>query len=421
MLAYKLTLIFSILAFMWIVDIYSWQGVKTVLQKRKNTHIKRIKYFYFGVAILLSILLVLSFASAKLETNMLYRTYVSSFIFIIYLSKFFLCIFLLIDDLIRGFKWIFSSFKTAKQQEPVIAESDKISRAKFISQAGTLTAGAPLILLSKGIFKGAYDYRIHRVPLYLKNLPFAFEGLKIVQLSDIHTGSLLDKDSVHKGIQMTMQEKPDLVFFTGDFVNNTTAEAYPLMDHFAQIKAPMGVHSILGNHDYGDYARWESKEAKQKNLTDLYAVHRDMGWNLLRNENITIDKGGSKIGLIGVENWGSKGRFQRIGDLNIAMKNMEDVPVKLLLSHDPSHFDNIISTLHPDIDATFSGHTHGFQFGIENAFIKWSPSQYIYPRWAGLYKEGKQQLYVNRGYGFLGYPGRVGIMPEITVFELRRA
>jgi predicted MPP superfamily phosphohydrolase len=274
--------------------------------------------------------------------------------------------------------------------------------------------------LAKGVFKGGYDYRIHHVPLYLKNLPPAFEGLKIAQLSDIHTGSLLDQDAVKKGMDMMMAEKPDVIFFTGDLVNNETKEAYNYANMFSELKAPMGIFSIYGNHDYGDYISWETKAAKQKNLDDLAKLHFDMGWHLMRNEHLTLDKGGQRIGLIGVENWGNKGRFQKFGDIDQAIKNMPDVPVKLLLSHDPSHFDDIVSIKHPDIDVTFSGHTHGMQFGFEFGKIKWSPSQYIYPHWAGLYEVNGSRLYVNRGFGFLGYPGRVGIMPEITIFELKK-
>jgi predicted MPP superfamily phosphohydrolase len=182
----------------------------------------------------------------------------------------------------------------------------------------------------------------------------------------------------------------------------------------------MGVYSTFGNHDYGDYILWSSAEKKKKNLDDLVQVHKDLGWNLLRNEHVIIDKQGHRLGLLGVENWGSHGRFQKLGDIEKAKAGMPDAPVKLLLSHDPSHFDQIISVSHPEIDVTFSGHTHGFQFGIEWGSIKWSPSQYIYPHWAGLYNVNGQQLYVNRGFGFLGYPGRVGILPEITLFELKK-
>lgn len=419
MLEFKIKLILSVLAFITLVDLYSWQAVRTIVNKRKPSALKRWKRIYFGLTIGISFLFISGYLFLNLETNMYYRTYVSSFIFIIYLSKFLICLFLLVDDLRRLFVWLYKKTNPPKKQMETVSKG--ITRAEFISTAGIITGSIPFVILSKGIFKGAYDYKIHRVPLYLKNLPFAFEGLKVGQLSDIHTGSLFDKDSVHKGVQMLMQEKPDLVFFTGDLVNNRTDEAFHLMDHFGEVKAPMGVYSIFGNHDYGDYIQWTTAEAKAKNLDDLVKVHKDMGWKLMRNEHLILDKGGNKIGLVGVENWGDKGRFQKFGNMDKAIAGMQDVPVKLLLSHDPSHFDSVISKQYKDIDATFSGHTHGFQFGIEAAGIKWSPSQWIYPHWAGLYKEGEQQLYVNRGFGFLGYPGRVGILPEITIFELHRA
>jgi predicted MPP superfamily phosphohydrolase len=422
MTEFKIKITLTLIAFIWLIDLYSWQGIKTLIRFRWQQQVNKIRLIYFGLAISFSILAIMANFSQFMQTNMQARTLVSSLIFIVYLSKFLLCIFLFIDDLLRGLKWILRKLFPKKRElisEPKSVET--INRATFLSQVGAITAGIPLVLLTKGIFKGAYDYQIVRVPLYIKNLPLAFRGLKIIQLSDIHTGSLLDRDAVHKGIQLAMNEKPDIAFFTGDLVNNQTSEAFPLMEHFSEIKAPMGVYSIFGNHDYGDYMVWENEAQKVKNLSDLVGVHKDMGWNLLRNEHVMLERGGNKMALIGVENWGDRGRFQKYGDLEKAMQGMPSTDVKLLLSHDPSHFDNIVSKQHPDIAATFSGHTHGFQFGVENDFIKWSPSQYIYPHWAGLYIEGKQQIYVNRGFGFLGYPGRVGILPEITLFELREA
>jgi predicted MPP superfamily phosphohydrolase len=422
MTEFKIKITLTLIAFIWLIDLYSWQGIKTLIRFRWQQQVNKIRLIYFGLAISFSILAIMANFSQFMQTNMQARTLVSSLIFIVYLSKFLLCIFLFIDDLLRGLKWILRKLFPKKRElisEPKSVET--INRATFLSQVGAITAGIPLVLLTKGIFKGAYDYQIVRVPLYIKNLPLAFRGLKIIQLSDIHTGSLLDRDAVHKGIQLAMNEKPDIAFFTGDLVNNQTNEALPLMEHFSEIKAPMGVYSIFGNHDYGDYMVWENEAQKVKNLSDLVGVHKDMGWNLLRNEHVMLERGGNKMALIGVENWGDRGRFQKYGDLEKAMQGMPSNDVKLLLSHDPSHFDNIVSKQHPDIAATFSGHTHGFQFGVENDFIKWSPSQYIYPHWAGLYIEGKQQIYVNRGFGFLGYPGRVGILPEITLFELREA
>ncbi len=426
---FKIKIALSVIAFVLFIDIYSWHGVKTILHKRGKKVTTWSKWIWWSVPVVLIILFGASFMFTGLETNSKYKVYVSASVFIIYFSKFILLLFVFADDLRRAFVWIKGtrSFKTPKAElvpvenaELVAPKATKISRSQFIAQAGTLTAAAPLILLTKGVFKGAYDYKIHRVPLYLKNLPSAFEGVKIAQLSDIHTGSLLDQEAVKRGIDMLMHEKPDIIFFTGDLVNNETSEAYNYANMFSELKAPMGVFSIYGNHDYGDYMRWENKAAKQKNLDDLAKLHFDMGWNLMRNEHVTIEKGGQRIGLIGVENWGNKGRFQKFGDVDKAIKNMPDVPVKLLLSHDPSHFDDIISIKHPDIDVTFSGHTHGMQFGFEFGKIKWSPSQYIYPHWAGMYEVNGSRLYVNRGFGFLGYPGRVGIMPEITLFELKK-
>lgn len=426
---YKIKMALVAIGFMLFVDIYSWHGVKHLLEKRGNTVTKWGKWIWWSVPVILITLFTAGYLFIELETNGRYRVYVAASIFIIYLSKFILMLFVLVDDLRRAFLWLkkirnFNPIKDdATVTEPAtekVPVNNKISRSQFIAQAGTLTAAAPLILLTKGVFKGGYDYKIHRIPLYLKNLPTAFEGLKIAQLSDIHTGSLLDQDAVKKGMDMLMAEKPDVIFFTGDLVNNETKEAYNYANMFSELKAPMGIFSIYGNHDYGDYVRWETKAAKQKNLDDLAKLHFDMGWNLMRNEHVTLDKGGQRIGLIGVENWGNKGRFQKFGDIDKALNNMPDVPVKLLLSHDPSHFDDIVSIKHPDIDVTFSGHTHGMQFGFEFGKIKWSPSQYIYPHWAGLYEVNGTRLYVNRGFGFLGYPGRVGIMPEITIFELKK-
>jgi predicted MPP superfamily phosphohydrolase len=409
---------------MILVDLYSWQGFKVLFRRKKPETINRLMKIHFGLTILISVLFVCTIFIKSLQTSLYFRTYVSAVLIIFYLAKLIQCIFLLIDDIQRLIRWIFKKLVPApKSPEPETQPSNTISRATFLATTGAIAGGIPLIALTKGIFKGAYDYKIHRVPLYLKNLPLSFQGLKVAQLSDIHSGSLFDKDSVHKGIQMLLAEKPDLIFFTGDLVNNQTDEAYELMDHLGEVKAPMGVFSTFGNHDYGDYVQWDSVEAKEQNLKDLVKVHKDLGWHLMRNDHVMLERGSERVALIGVENWGDKGRFQKFGDLDMAMDKMPDAPVKLLLSHDPSHFDHIVSQQphYKDIQATFSGHTHGFQFGIESKLIKWSPSQYIYPHWAGLYKEGDQQLYVNRGFGFLGYPGRVGILPEITIFELKRA
>jgi predicted MPP superfamily phosphohydrolase len=224
--------------------------------------------------------------------------------------------------------------------------------------------------------------------------------------------------AVEKGVRKLMEQEPDLVFFTGDLVNNVATEMDGFIDIFSNIKAPLGVYSILGNHDYGDYVKWPSKDAKEANLNRLKQIHGEMGWRLLLNEHVTIEKDGETIALIGIENWGAKGNFSRYGDLQKAYDGAAAHPFKILLSHDPSHWEAQVCKDYKDIDLMFSGHTHGMQFGVEIPGFRWSPVQYMYKHWAGVYRNNKQKLYVNRGFGFLGYPGRVGILPEITLIEL---
>ena len=288
-------------------------------------------------------------------------------------------------------------------------------------KAGTLVAAIPLASLTYGIASGAYDYRVIRQKLVLPNLPRSFEGLTLAQISDIHSGSFYNRKAVLGGVEQLLAQKPDMIFFTGDMVNNLASEMRDYQDIFAKLKAPLGVFSVLGNHDYGDYHFGkEPSAAKTKNLIDVKLTHKNMGWDLLLNENRKVKINGEEIAILGIENWGA-GRFVRHGRLDLAVKDTEDSPIKLLLSHDPSHWRAQVIKEYPQIDAMFSGHTHGMQFGVRMEELQWSPVQYIYPEWAGLYREQNQQLYVNVGYGFLGYPGRVGIQPEITIFELSRA
>lgn len=294
-----------------------------------------------------------------------------------------------------------------------------MSRKRFLYKAAVLTASMPLVTKSFGIINRAYDYRIRRERVLLPNLPKAFHGLRIGQISDIHTGSFNNKVAVQGGVDLLMREKVDIVFFTGDLVNEHTDEVKDYFKTFSQVKAPLGVYSVLGNHDYGDYRAWPTIEAKNRNFQDMLTAHEELGWRLLRNENHFLEESGESMALIGVENWGVK-RFSKYGKLDKAYQGSEDAPVKLLLSHDPSHWQAQVLE-YPDIDLTFSGHTHGFQFGVELGNFSWSPAQYLYKQWAGLYKENSQHLYVNRGYGFIGMPGRIGINPEITIIELVRA
>lgn len=298
---------------------------------------------------------------------------------------------------------------------------DHISRSEFILKAGIAVASIPLASLSWGIVSGAYDYQIKNRKLYLKNLPKAFDGIKMAQISDIHSGSFYNRKAVLGGVEMLLKEKPDFIFFTGDIINYKADEMMQYQDIFAKVKAPLGVFSTLGNHDYGDYFYGrQPSAAKTRHLNAVIQTHRNMGWKLLMNEHRRLKIDGEEIGILGVENWGKGERFPKKARLDLTLAQTDDLPVKLLLSHDPTHWREQVLG-HTDIDATFSGHTHGMQFGVRTEEFQWSPVQYIYKEWAGLYQENNQQLYVNVGYGFLGYPGRVGILPEITIFELKRA
>jgi hypothetical protein len=278
-------------------------------------------------------------------------------------------------------------------------------------------AAIPVASVLYGVTKGKFNYRIIHERIGFKNLPEPFRGLKIVQISDMHLGSFRQKyEQIARAVEMINEQGPDLIFFTGDLVNNFAEETDGWAPVLAKMKAKYGKFSILGNHDYGDYSEWESPAAKEKNLTAIKNFHKKIGFRLLLNESETLTINDEEIALVGVENWG-KPPFPQHGDLNKALANVAPEQFKMLLSHDPSHWDEEVLT-GTDIDITFSGHTHGMQFGIERAGIKWSPIQYKYPRWGGLYNEKEQYLYVNRGLGYHGFSGRIGMPPEITVIEL---
>lgn len=326
-----------------------------------------------------------------------------------------------IDDLRRLFMWVIGSFlsPSVKDMKTDLGFGTGITRSVFFKQVGLILGGTVLGAFLYGI-TNRYNYKVRRVQIKFANLPAAFRGTKIVQISDIHSGSFDTHRAVEKGAETIMAEKPDLIFFTGDLVNNKAEEIQPYKDIFSQLKAPLGVYSTLGNHDYGDYVQWPSEQSKVENLEWLKRTHAEMGWKLMMNEHVVLERGDDKIAVVGIENWGAKAGFPKYGDMSKAYAGLQDknVPFKILLSHDPSHWDGQVIKDYGDIDLTFSGHTHGMQFGIEIPGLKWSPVKYVYKNWAGLYQEGSQYLYVNRGFGFLGYPGRLGILPEITVIEL---
>jgi predicted MPP superfamily phosphohydrolase len=291
-------------------------------------------------------------------------------------------------------------------------------RRKFISQLAVVLAGIPYASFLYGIIKGKYDYRVHRQTLYFEELPEAFDGFTITQISDVHSGSFTDAEAVQKGIDKIKALGSDLFVFTGDLVNDIATEIEPYMEAFGQIRAPFGQYAILGNHDYGMYHDWPNEEAREANMERLKQNHARMGYRLLLDEHIALERGGEKISLLGVENWG-RGFIEK-GDLDKALTGVDRNTFKVLLSHDPSHWEEVVKQHPTPIHLTLSGHTHGMQFGIETPLFRWSPVRYRYKNWAGLAQEFGRMLYVNRGYGFIGFSGRVGIWPEITVLELRR-
>lgn len=295
----------------------------------------------------------------------------------------------------------------------------RFSRRKFVSQVGIIMATAPFVTLLFGVLKGRFAFYTRLVKLSFPNLPEAFDGSRIIQISDLHLGSFgSNREPLEEAVKLINAEKPDMVFFTGDLVNNFAGETRGWEDILEKIKAPLGKYSILGNHDYGDYTPWPSPQRKQANFKSILAANRRLGFKLLRNESVTIEKKGEKIDLSGVENWGNP-PFPQYGDIEKAWNGTGEAPFKILLSHDPDHWDAKVVGK-KNYDLTLAGHTHGMQFGVTIGKFNWSPAQYKFKRWAGLYREGQQLLYVNRGLGYLGVPARVGMPPEITVFELRR-
>jgi len=340
------------------------------------------------------------------------RNLVVNFIMILFIVKLVAALTVFIGDAVVWVRSLLESFGSTSSGQGV-----SLSRRSFVSKMALGISAIPLLSMTYGILRTAFDFKLHRETLRFPNFPDAFNGLKIVQISDIHTGSLINTHQLEKAVDLILAEKPDIIVFTGDIVNNRTDEAWPYAKVLSRLKAPMGVYSVLGNHDYGDYETWATEEARQKNMDDMYRLHRELGWELLLNESRSFEKDGQKWALLGVENWGANLHFPRYGKLKPALEQAADAPFKILLSHDPSHWNAEVNDGKTDIDLALAGHTHGFQFGVEIPGLKWSPSQYIYPQWAGLYNKGKQLLYVNRGLGCLGYMGRIGIRPEITVLE----
>lgn len=422
----KTDILFRILmisGFMLALDAYVFKGIRMLTSSYAGSWIRPALHSgYWAISAVLIVWLALAFFNyrsgpmEKVDYRMFFYLIGAMITFTV--PKLLFGTFHLVEDLVHLSRLGIDSFSSSGSGAEEIGP--KISRFKFLTQVGIAAAVIPLGAFAYGIFKGRFDFRVLRESLTFDNLPPAFDGLKVVQISDLHLGSFFEnRDAVLPAIKMINDLEPDLIVFTGDLVNNYAQEAESWVEVFSELKAGIGKFSILGNHDYGDYVAWPDGESKANNLERVKQANRNMGFQLLLNENVTLERNGEKIGIVGVENWG-KPPFPQHGDLNKALSGVKELPFQLLLSHDPSHWDAQVLS-NSEVDLTLSGHTHGMQFGVEIAGIKWSPVKLKYPRWGGLYEEGKQRLYVNRGFGYIGFPGRVGMAPEITLLELRSA
>ncbi|HMO32039.1 MAG TPA: metallophosphoesterase [Lacibacter sp.] len=401
-----------------LVDFYVFQALKSVA----FGWTPRVRWTVYGLYWAVSVMalaLVLSLTYTSYESwHRLLRTYVFATITGLFIAKVLASVFFLMDDTRRLVQWTGSFFIPAWKSDP--ATGNGITRSVFLSWVGIATGGGLFGTLLYG-FSNKYRYHLQRIALQFPNLPPAFRGFKIIHISDIHSGSFTDKAAVQKGIDKINAQEPDVILFTGDLVNYSAEEMREYMDVFRGLRARHGVYATLGNHDYGfprASSREEQRELQLANAAAVAEVHSQLGWKTLRNEHAVLDAGGQQIALLGVDNTSAKANFPSFGKLEEAHAGTKDVPFKILLSHDPSHWNAEVTSRFKDVDLTLSGHTHGMQFGVELPGFRWSPVKYVYRQWAGLYEQEAQKLYVNRGFGFIGYPGRVGILPEITLIEL---
>jgi predicted MPP superfamily phosphohydrolase len=391
-----------------LLELYAFQAIKTLT---KNKFIK-YSWLAFGALAYLNFFYVI-FSSDRTSGQTRQFQWAAGFMLLALLPKLFILIVMFGEDVFRYIQKGISFFSSETTQSVA-------GRRKFISQIALGLAAIPFASMLYGIFKGKFNYKVLKYQLAFEDLPEAFDGFTITQITDIHSGSFDNKEKIQYGVDLINEQNSDMILFTGDIVNNFAKEMDPWIDMFSTLKAPMGKYSILGNHDYGDYSQWETEADKKANFDAIKDIHPKIGFDLLLNEHRYIEKNGEKIALVGVENWG-KG-FKKSGDLNKASEGIQKEDFKVLMTHDPTHWDLKVKDNDFNYHLTLSGHTHGLQFGIEiPGFFRWSPSQYVYKQWAGLYKEFGRYINVNRGFGYHAFPGRVGIWPEITVIELKKA
>jgi predicted MPP superfamily phosphohydrolase len=400
-----------------LIDLYAYKGVNTALANHSITLRRIVRFLYWTISIGIFGLLIYTMMDLQALRERRDHSYVFSLValfLLFFLPKLVMVIFHGLDDLLHAGRWLYAKLMPGAME----TEGILVNRANFLSQLGLIISAVPFTGVLYGVTKGRNNFNVARVPIRSGRLPDAFDGLRIVQISDIHLGSYGgDTAIVQQGIDLINAEKPDLILFTGDLVNDYADETTPFIDVIKGLKARYGKYSILGNHDYGDYPKWSSAQAKAENLVNVKKAHALMDFKLLLDEHDMIEIDGQQIGLLGVQNWGV--RFQRYGDLQKTASGTEALPFRILMSHDPTHWE--AQVWGTGIDLTLSGHTHGAQLGVRLGNTTYSPAQWVYKQWAGHYVEGDQQLYINRGFGYIGFPGRVGMPPEITVLELQKA
>ncbi len=410
---------FVFMVILFFADLYLWSSItKKIFSNTIWLRVLIISFYWLPLAMVIFIMVGAVFVPIT-QWNDPFRTIWFGIIIVFYVSKMLPVFFLLLADFLRLMSKLIHLISKDNRQN-IVKENEGMSRSKFLQYMGFVTGGLVMGTMFTGMFKWVYQFVVFKEKIKIDNLPSSFKGFKIVQISDMHLGSWTTPKPLVQAVDMINDMNADLIVFTGDLVNFSTKEAYRYENILKNLKAKNGVLTILGNHDYGDYVNWPDKASKQKNMQDLYDLYDRMGWELLRNENKIYRSEEGDLALIGVENWGANPRFPRHGDISKAIEGAENAAAKILLSHDPSHWEKVIIPKNYDIALTLSGHTHGFQFGFESKNFKWSPAKWLYKYWAGLYKDEKssRHLYVNRGIGSIGYPGRIGILPEITVLEL---
>ncbi len=406
-------MIFRLLVFLLVfalIETYAFQAFKTLV---KN---KTFLWVYAVLSLVLLLYIIYGFTQFDRsvgQTQSSLRT--MGLMLLVYVPKILITLILLGEDVFRVLIGVVNHFVDYNNEATFLP-----SRRKFVSQVGLGLAAIPFLSLIYGIFEGKYNFKVIKQAIFFPDLPDAFDGFTITHISDVHSGSFDNPDKIEYAIDLINQQKTDLILFTGDIVNTHAKEMRPWITTFNKIeKHPFGKYAVLGNHDYGEYVTWKTKEEKAENFEEIKQLYGQIGFNLLLNEHTFIEKEGQKIALVGVENWGHN--FKQAGDLNKAGAGLTKNDFKILMSHDPSHWEHIVKSDPNHYHLTLSGHTHGMQFGIEiPGYFKWSLAQYVYKQWAGLYENLGRYVYVNRGFGFHAYPGRVGIMPEITVIQLKK-